>query len=86
MNQELEQQITSRWPSWFDIHGSIQRTLMPFGFAHGVRGVRKTGETEPRQLDYDAVSGTYISQKCDGLKTQPAREIGRWTLEELYDV
>lgn len=35
MKQTLEQKIVERWRSWFDIHGSIQRTLMPFGFEHG---------------------------------------------------
>lgn len=35
MKRELEQRIVERWPSWFDVHGSIQRTLMPFGFEHG---------------------------------------------------
>lgn len=35
MKQELEQRLVERWPAWFDVHGSIQRTLMPFGFEHG---------------------------------------------------
>lgn len=34
MKQELEQRIVERWPAWFDVHGSIQSTLMPFGFEH----------------------------------------------------
>lgn len=35
MSPELEKQFVERWPKWFDIHGSIQHTLMPFGFAVG---------------------------------------------------
>jgi hypothetical protein len=34
MKHELEQRIVERWPDWFDVHGSIQSTLMPFGFEH----------------------------------------------------
>jgi hypothetical protein len=35
MKEELERKLVERWPTWFDVKGSIQRTLMPFGFEHG---------------------------------------------------
>ena len=35
MKEELERKLVERWPTWFDVNGSIKRTLMPFGFEHG---------------------------------------------------
>lgn len=35
MHKKLEQKLVDRWPTWFDIHGDIRRTLMPWGFCHG---------------------------------------------------
>lgn len=35
MNKELETKLVARWPKWFNVNGSIQRTLMPFGFECG---------------------------------------------------
>ena len=35
MRKELEQRLVERWPSWFNLEGVIQKTLMPFGFVHG---------------------------------------------------
>jgi hypothetical protein len=35
MNKELSQKLVDRWPKWFDVNGSIQHTLMPFGFECG---------------------------------------------------
>ena len=35
MNKELEQKFVKRWPDWFDVNGSVQHTLMPFGFECG---------------------------------------------------
>ncbi len=34
MTQELQQKVISRWPSWFDVHGDLHQTLMPWGFCH----------------------------------------------------
>jgi hypothetical protein len=35
MRKELEQKLGERWPAWFDFHGDVRHTLMPFGFCHG---------------------------------------------------
>ena len=35
MNQDLEKKLVERWPSWFNIHGDIRHTVMPFGFECG---------------------------------------------------
>jgi hypothetical protein len=34
MKQVQERRIVERWPAWFNVHGSIQGILMPFGFEH----------------------------------------------------
>ena len=34
MNKELERRLVERWPSWFNVQGNLQQTLMPFGFEH----------------------------------------------------
>jgi hypothetical protein len=35
MLYELEQKLTARWPTWFNVSGDIRNTLMPRGFQHG---------------------------------------------------
>jgi len=32
MNPDLTKRLADRWPTWFDVHGDIRHTLMPFGF------------------------------------------------------
>jgi len=77
MRLELERKLIERWPTWFDVNGSLQQTLMPFGCEHGDGWFnllwRLCEDLEPLVAKYEKQTGhrfqvVQVKEKFGGLR------------------
>ncbi len=84
MKQELQQKIISRWPKWFDVHGDLRQTLMPWGFCHDDGWFdllwRLCQALEPLVGEWEKETGrkfevVQVKEKLGGLRVYVVRDV-----------